>query len=227
MAKNFSESRQQHERRHPGGMQWLDQHGRAWQVEVDTVGMSAVGIPYLQSAIPPIDIPLKYVNAGQFGKITIEYAAWKRDILAREEEITAGIAHHAQNLYGERASEAIERPTPAILRIVGPRPIPIEFVMAMEAGRSPWVLGLRREDGSLYPKPAWVTEELEERLKASRRRFLGGTNDALPVAGLDEFADDPAPAVEAAEEDTPFADDPLPPVAAKRPRGRPPKSAAA
>lgn len=219
MPRNFSDTREQHERRVKGGMQWPDQHGRMWQVEIDTVPMAAVGVPYLLSASPPIPVPSKYINLGKFGKVTIEYGAWKRDILAREEEITQSIMVHARDMYGEKAQEAIDKPTAAILRIVGPRPIPVEFVMAMEAGRSPWVLGLRQANGDYYPKPAWVTPELEERLKATQRRLSGGAHDGLPVAGLLDFTDEPldvAPVV--VEEDTPFADAPLPPSPSRKGR---------
>ena len=221
MPRNFSETREQHERRVKGGMAWPDQHGRMWRVEIDTVPMAPVGIPYLENASPPIPIPNKYLNLGQFGKVIIEYGAWKRDILAREEEITQAIMVQARDMYGDKAQSAIDEPPPAILRIVGPRPIPIEFVMAMEAGRSPWVLGLRRADGSYHPKPSWVTPDLEERLKATQRRFAGGVNDTLPVAGLGQFADDPAEDVAAPEVvDTPFVDEPAAPVTPSRKKQR-------
>lgn len=200
-------------------MLWPDDHGRMWRVEIDTVANAACGVPYLQDANPPIPIPLKYVNCGKFGKVQLEYKAWKRDVLEREANIKDEIIVQARAMYAEKAQDAIDNPPPALMRQIGVRPIPLEFIMAMEAGQSPWVLGVRRADGSLHPRPTWVTDELWTRYLDTRKTVYSDTDNALPTAELGEFAD--APLVPAAPvERSPFADDPSPPETARASKAR-------
>lgn len=216
-------TRQQHERR--TSSIWTDQHGREWHCEIDISSQKPVSIPTPTNGFrQPIPTPEKYIkpHPKNFGRFVIDYPQWKMDILERDSEYTRSMIGLAEAMFGEKAPDALKAPPPSLMNKLGSRPLPVEFVMAMEAGNK-WALGLRKPDGSLYPKPAWVTEELERRWRAATRTVWGAGDafgEGLPVAAKGQFYDE---GDEATEEDfTPIvADDdevlPVVPSVAKPP----------
>lgn len=239
-------TRQQHERRQSS--LWTDQHGREWHCEIDISSQRPVSIPTPTGGFkPPIATPEKYLkpHPKSFGRFVIDYAQWKMDLMERESERTRTLIGLAEAMFGEKAPSALEAPPPSLLNKVGAGPLPIEFVMAMEAGNK-WALGLRRTDGTLYPQPSWVTADLLRRWKAATRT-VWSQNDAygegIPTATKNQFYDEgddvvfdvggvfPAPVV---AEDDELPPQPPPPVVSfprlgqntqmrPRPRGRPRK----
>ena len=181
----------------------IDQHGREYSAEIDTDALAPVGPIMPRNFKQPVPTPSKYIKPipGRLNEIKIDYEAWKRDVAAGEYVRTLKMRKLAEDMYGSQFGNAMKDPPPELLAKVGPGPIPIEFVLAMESGQSKWALGLRKADGSYYPKPKWVTPELEDRLLASLKQvwsgeeaFLGG----LPSANPGQFVDDEEETVESA-----------------------------
>jgi len=173
----------------------VDQHGREYSAEVDTDALAPVGPIMPRNFKQPVPTPSKYVEPvrGRMNEVRINYEAWKRDIAAGEYARTLKMRKLAEDMYGSQFGKAMQDPPPELLAKVGPGPLPIECVMAMESGQSKWALGLRKPDGSYYPKPKWVTGDIEERMLSALRQiwsydeaFAGG----LPVAAPGQFADD-------------------------------------
>lgn len=181
-----------------------DQHGREYSCEMDKETMNPVGIPTPRNFRQPVPTPSKYLNPvkGRLGQLFVNYTEWKRDILAAEQARTIRLRQLAEKTYGNAAPKMLEDPPGDLLYKLGHGPIPIEFVMAMEAGKSPWALGLRRPDGRYYPKPKWVTEDLEKRkdLALSQAWSGEGMGGDLPMAAPGQFEDEPVE-----YDDIPFA----------------------
>jgi hypothetical protein len=222
-------TRQQHERRQSST--WVDQHGREFHCEIDIASQRPVSIPTPSGGWkPPIATPEKYVkpHPKSFGRFVIDYPQWKMDLLERESERTRSLVGLAEAMFGEKAPEALLRPPPSLIAKVGAQPLPIEFVLAMESGNK-WALGLRRPDGTLYPQPGWVTEDLLRRWKASTRTIWGASDmhgEGLRTAKKGEFYDDEGPESEDEMDFGPpvVADDdevaPVAPVAPQAPNPR-------
>lgn len=211
MAKPQGE-REQWERR--TGMIFVDQHGRKYSVEIDKEAMAPVSPLSPHDFKQPVPTPPKYLKIfpERLGYTEVDYQTWKRDLLAAGMARTTKMRKLAEDMYGAAFGKMMENPPPELLAKVGPGPIPIEFVLAMEAGKSPWALGLRKPGGGYYPKPKWVTPSLEEQLLSALRTTWSG-DDAnwadLPVAQPGQFEDDEvldAP-IEAAVEAPAFVDE--------------------
>lgn len=241
MAKPQGEQEQWEKRR---SIVARDQHGREYHCEVDKDTMGYVGIPTPKNFRSPIPIPNKHFKQvkGELGRFYIDYNGWKRDILTAEAGRTVRMRQLAEKMYGNAFSTVLKDPPGDLLYKLGAGPLPIEFVMAMEAGKSPWALGLRRADGSYYPVPKWVTPDLKSRMDEALHSVWSGDagigND-LPVALEGQFEDEPVadePVVaetifqdEDVEDEGPFSfagvsKEPDVVIPAKRPRGRPRKS---
>ena len=102
----------------------------------------------------------------------------------------------------------------------------------MKSGESKWALGMRKDDGSYYPRPKWVTDSMWERAQAALKQSwsVGDTfTGAVPAFAAGTFTDEESPVAEAVEETSPFADEDEEELAVaaapvKRGPGRPKKS---
>lgn len=173
-----------------------DQHGREYSAEMDKRTMSPVGPITPRNFRQPIPTPAKYIAPvkGQLGMIQIDYDGWKRDILLAEGSRVTKLRDLAEKMYGNAFATVLKDPPGELLHKLGAGPLPIEFVMAMEAGRSPWALGIFRANGQPYPKPQWLTAELEARMNSALNTVWNSFDSAtaaLPVAQPGEFTDDP------------------------------------
>lgn len=233
MAKPQGQTEQWEQRR---GVTMHDQHGREYAVEMDIRTMGTVGPITPRNFRQPIPTPAKYLAPvkGQLGRVHIDYDTWKRDILLSEGSRATKLRTLAEKMYGNAFAQVLKDPPGELLYKLGAGPVPIEFIMAMESGQSPWALGLRRPNGQPYPKPKWVTPDLEARMNAALHTVWSGFDgaDSLPVAEAGQFADDPVEDVadELVEEEEEEVEEAFVPVGVaaeapqKRRPGRPRKS---
>jgi hypothetical protein len=155
-------------------MLWEDQHGRKWEVEIDPAGMSWTAPPFLKSdrPIPGAQHYLEHVKneygEPTMGKLYVNYPKWRRDLQQRLGEWEDSLRETAKKMFPNSFGEVLRDPPRDLLVEVGPGPLPVEFVEAMEAGNS-WALGRRKADGTFHPRPKWVTESMLDRATALRR----------------------------------------------------------
>ena len=205
----------------------IDQHGREYSAEIDTEALAPVGPIMPRNFKQPVPTPTKYLdpNPNRMNEVRVNYAAWKRDIAAGEYARTLKMRKLAEEMYGSQFGKAMQDPPPELLAKVGPGPLPMEFVLAMESGQSKWALGFRKPDGSYYPKPSWVTPDLETRMLNALRQVWSYDESfagALPTAEPGQFADDDeVEADEAPVAVAAFADEPDEPVTITVPNDRP------
>lgn len=217
-----------------------DQHGREWVVTLHNANLMPVGEMYLRQCRQPIPTPSKYVRIvpSKMGKLHVHYDEWIRDIMASRLYRRERLQQVAEKSYGSAFAAALKDPPGELLAKLGPEPIPVEFVHAMKSGESKWALGIRRSDGSFYPRPKWVSDEMWQRAQAALKQVW--TSGDTATGSVDEFAagtfadeEDATIPVEAVA--SPFADEegddepvaavaPPLPGAMKRPVGRPRKS---
>lgn len=158
----------------------LDQHGRRWGAEVDKRTDDPCGPIKALFAAPWIP-DLKYIkwehNAeeGRFA-VRIDYAGAKADRRDALKEWTKNLLQVGAQLNGQAFDP--QNPTWAVLQKVGPKPQPVEIVIAAERG-DPWILGLTDE------MPHWAVP------------FFAATADdeaAFLLAGTAAGDEDPKPA---------------------------------
>jgi hypothetical protein len=192
MAKPAGELEQWETRR---GVTMRDQHGREYTAEMDIRTMGTVGPITPRNFRQPIPTPAQYLAPvkDQLGVVRIDYDKWKRDLMMAEGARITKLRGLAEKMYGNAFATVLKDPPGELLFKLGAGPLPVEFVMAMEAGKSPWALGLRRPNGQPYPKPSWVTKELEARMAAALNTVWSGFDSAteLPVAAEGQFEDEP------------------------------------
>lgn len=199
---------------------YLDRHGRKWHatIELDSGGPSGPVSPV--GWRDRLKTPEKYKKISKDGmEISIDYAAWERDVLQRLAEWDNELRQYAMAMYGQGASQAIANPPPELLSLVGPKPVPIELIQAARAGNK-YVLGLSdrmpKWAEPFFAAPARPTlpkfpdaeeEELTEQLRAQypdeddeqqetrfpRRKGKGGNvyelSDGSTMRGSEEAAE--------------------------------------
>lgn len=166
-----------------------DQHGRRWggTIEIETgvfigpvvpVGWSA---PVLTSGVPLLP-PLQYLRftATRIGEFAIDYASWRADAQHAEHQWQERLSQHARAMYGDSAAQALEHPSPALLELVGPKPvIPVEMIDACIA-ENRYALGLTDK------MPDWAREHctprVVERTREQLREQFPDADDDAPVA---------------------------------------------
>ena len=216
-----------------------DQHGREWVVTLHNANMMPVGEMYLRQCRQPIPTPSKYVRIvpSRMGKLHIHYDEWIRDSMASRLWRKERLQQVAEKSYGSAFAAVLKDPPGELLAKLGPEPLPVEFIHAMKSGESKWALGIRRADGSFYPRPKWVTDSMWERAQAALKQVWTAADTfagSLEEFEAGTFADEDDATVPVAETEPVFADDegeeavvaaapPLPGVI-KRPVGRPRKS---
>jgi len=183
-----------------------DQHGREWVVTVHNKNRMPVGEMYLRSCRQPIPTPQKYVRVdpNRLSRLVIAYDEWISELLASNAMIRERLQSVAEKQYGVQAAAVLKNGVPAeILAKLGSAPIPVEFVYAMRSGESKWALGIRRADGSFYPRPKWVTDELWDRAQAALKQqwSANGFGGTLETFDSGTFADEDDATVPVATQD--------------------------
>ncbi len=143
--------------------EFIDQHGRVWGAitENKTRHPCAPLQPQFDAPYIPFQKYLRVVSAN---KIEIEYRAALKDMDESDRLYDTDLRNHAQALYGDKALEAIEHPSPQLLALAGERPqrVPRDFPEAALSDNQ-WVLGLT----AAVPNWALPLLKKEEEKKAS------------------------------------------------------------
>lgn len=187
-----------------------DIHGRIWncQFHVDDEKSGNAGTPMLDGQYsPPIDIPLKYLkhtNPDDPFLQPIDFAQWKMDWRERMRTWRERLAMIAKAMYPNDWGAHVASPTPQMIEEAGARPIPLQFIEAIEVGNK-WALGTPKPDGTYYPRPSWATDELWGQYMLLRQSFwLVDGDKAFPEPTPDQYpdeGDEEAAEVESVDED--------------------------
>lgn len=143
-------------------MRFTDQHGRRYTAVVSNKTLDPCGAmtPDGWSApLPTMVPPTKYFtfDAAEVGRTVIDYDRWILDIGRAEKDYGVWVLERAKMEYGAAALQKIESRDHGLRMLCGPPPQSSEYIKAMKAG-NPWVLGLRKPDGSAYRRPSWAEE---------------------------------------------------------------------
>lgn len=137
---------------------FTDQWGREWGANCEKKTQHPCG-PYAARFRAPLMPSAKYIVIVDTirAKVVIDTRRWIQDLIDLHNAYWEEVEVHAREIAGVRAPTlySIENGTvePQVARLVGKRPMPIEVIQAMRAG-NPWILGLRKPDGTEYAKPA-------------------------------------------------------------------------
>lgn len=135
-----------------------DQHGRLWSGPVEMKTGHFCAQPTAEGWTAPLMPEGPYVKIKPFTAelaIEIDYTGWISDLRAAHREWDQNLQRFAQAMYGDAMAQQIETPSPALLREAGPKPFPLEPVIAASQGNL-WILGFSKEDtkgvGKFLPK---------------------------------------------------------------------------
>ena len=125
------------------GAQFIDQHGRRWDADIEMRTGHSIGSPRPMFTAPLV-VPEKYVTHDPLDslKILINYQRWIRDVDKSNTDWESNVRLAAQKLGAQGTiSDLIANPPPELRDMVGPRPAVIskEVIQAAEAGND-WIL---------------------------------------------------------------------------------------
>jgi hypothetical protein len=87
--------------------------------------------------------------------IEIDYTAWLNDLREAHRDWERIKTQFAQAMYGDAMAQYVETPSQALLAQAGPKPFPLEPIIAAQQGNK-WILGLSKVDtkniGQYLPK---------------------------------------------------------------------------
>lgn len=146
-------TRSHHDQREP--RDWTDQHGRVWNGQIEKKTGEWCGMPPQPVGwMPPFPQwlpPARFLKCGRNYKINgarqgaeemfIDYDGWIAELRDSHQSWLERFYAIGQNMSGQAFDP--DNPTPQILAQVGPKPVPVEPVLAMQQGNK-YVLGLTK-----------------------------------------------------------------------------------
>lgn len=148
------------------GATFRDQHGRKWSTQID----KDTGVPTVpltptdwRAPFPALFAPAHVMTfpTGELGLMVIDYDRWITSNVDAWRAYQDERLFWARKEYGAAAMQVLEDGgSPKLRELAGPPPASTEFLKAMKAGNK-WALGIRRDDGTAYPVPAWAQPYLE------------------------------------------------------------------
>ena len=208
-------------------MTWTDQHGRHWDAMTQFKNKPFpcwTGTPRpagWSAPHPELMPPSEYLSPLRGQRIRVDYARWRESLRDAWKERTAHAKIAAKDMYGERAGDAWDERSPAVMEAVGTFPLHPLFVDALEAGDL-WALGIPKGDGSRRDVPDWAkpyvaqlpsVRKAEAAAEMASAKFV--TQDDAPMGRAVAFTPNPDQYDEVADLT----------AAPKRTRGRPKKVA--
>lgn len=147
-------TRSHHDQREP--RDWIDQHGRKFNGQIEKKTGEWCGMPPTPSGwsapfaewMPParfLKCGRNYVIDGTrqgAEEMHIDYDGWKAELRDSNQSWMERFYAIGQNMSGQAFNP--DTPTPQILAQVGPKPLPVEPVLAMEQGNR-YALGLTKK----------------------------------------------------------------------------------
>lgn len=142
-----------------------DQHGRPWSAEVEKASGMPTALVQRLFDVPQAELvpPQKYLlfNAADATRVTIDYPQWIRDQDARMEEWEADRIRMSAVMPGV-IYDPNKPPPPALLVLLGPRPMSSLPIRAMQQGNA-WALGFSKEKPpearNFFPDPVVAVDE--------------------------------------------------------------------
>lgn len=137
---------------------FTDQWDREWGADIEHRTQHPCG-PLAARFRAPIYPPQKYIVITNTMRrlVRIDLHQWIRDLQEAALQWSQYRDRMAMSMFGAKAHEAISDAEgnmhPALINVIGRRPMPIEVVQAMIHGNK-WALGLKNPDGSSPTKPA-------------------------------------------------------------------------
>jgi hypothetical protein len=173
-----------------------DIHGREWWATAEKETMTPTGViqPLFDAPMYP---PQQYLKPGGINNPThlgIDYDQWVESIDQKDREWNRRLRMAAQKMYGEKAGEAIQNPSPELMHVVGPPPESADPVRACREGNR-WVLGFAPTMPA-WAEPHFGKPKQEAHVPAERRDFPDADEEetVTVAAGPAEFPDtDEAP----------------------------------
>ena len=194
-----------------------DQHGRHYFFSIEKASGYPTGvIEFLFTA--PVLPPQKYLRFNEQSEFTtdrpdrvfVDYDLWIQEQLAACKEWDDNKVRYGRSIHGS-AFKASDATTPELLALLGPRPFPVEPILACRQG-SKWALGFTKvkppEAARFFPEPdaaealvfgdtAVFSDEDEElsstdeltRLRAENRRLRREQEKAAAVAQAEPEAE--------------------------------------
>ena len=143
--------------------EFTDQHGRKFSASVEKDTMHPTGslqpIGHKEHSFFPLDMQFVSFNE-KLGQMTIDYENWESMIVEAHKRFENRLHEVAAAMSpSDMGAAHIENRPPALVKIVGTPPVPVDFVRASRAGNK-WILGIPKPDGSDYPVPAWAEKYL-------------------------------------------------------------------
>jgi hypothetical protein len=138
--------------------EFTDNHGRKFGASVEKDTMHPTGsmtpIGHIEHSFFPLD--MQFVSFGALGKMHIDYDNWEAMVVDAHKNFENRLHDTASAMspLDMGASHIANRP-PALVKMMGPAPVPVDFVRASRAGNK-WILGIPKPDGSQYPVPQWA-----------------------------------------------------------------------
>ena len=124
-----------------------DQHGRVWEgtIEMKSGHYCSPITPKGWNA--PVMPPSQYLDLPGDGelRINVNYDRWMADLKEAHKDWENNLRTIARGLYGDKMGEQLLHPSPALLAEVGPKPYPLEPVLACKQGNR-WALGFSPDD---------------------------------------------------------------------------------
>jgi hypothetical protein len=162
-----------------------DQHGRKWGADIENKTQAPCG-PYSARFQAPWCPDQKYIllTDPSSAEITIDYDRMEMDFEQAATDFEYKQLAEARRLYKDRALQAIQEKDEALEMVVGTAPMSADVVRAARAG-NPWLLGLRKPDGSPFPMPEEARVHFPEPDAGKKKRAIWGGTPTEPVATLD------------------------------------------
>lgn len=169
---------------HRRGNIWIDQHEREWGGtmskdtgtpigEIQPMGGTRHGerfgwtpVLYAGRELRPGMEYLRF-SEDRPNRVMIDYDRWRQDLLIANSRWSSEATNWATRFYGGGGiADALANPPQELLDVMGPKPMPVDLVDAMEQGNR-WILGLTPE------KPDWVAQYpgLGETLARKTKQF--------------------------------------------------------
>lgn len=152
-----------------------DQHGRVWEAVIERETLHPVGAMRLvvgegsprvvtdPPLLPPQNPNVMKFRDEEVGYFEIAYDSWLAQHDGEVRRWYDQLQGYAVAHYGEDFERYIDRPSPALLRLLGPKPAPREQIIAAREAH-PWALGHTTK------KPSWASKYFPRPVLASEVR---------------------------------------------------------
>lgn len=141
---------------------------------------------------PFFPLNLKFVVFSKENDLTftIDYDSWEAEVVEANKQWEDRVRNLAAQMSPEDAGANLyANRTPALMKLAGNPPLPVDFVRASRAGNK-WILGLKKPDGEYYPTPQWAEKYLVKEVEIQNEYpdlYEDLEEDAMP-AGVASIA---------------------------------------